>query len=104
MQVKRSIHSMPYKRRGEGVCAIERNEERTLWETIFDLLDRALVALPLNNNILQEVVGVIVGLKNRVDAIRNFVFLPHPPINKVVLYLLVVYICLFLIILLFINL
>jgi hypothetical protein len=74
---------MPYKRRCSGVCALERNEEATLWQIIFDLLNRAIAAIPICNQLMQAVTQSVVAMKNRIDAIRLAVFLAHPPINRV---------------------
>ena len=82
---RRSVGQMPYRRRQDGLCAMERREEVKLWTLIISLLT-VLVAAAANPALQGIVAGGLVlvgGLIARANAMRTMVWNPHGNIDKV---------------------
>jgi hypothetical protein len=89
MNVERtSVGTMPFRRRQDGISAIERHEERELWDVItcfFNFLNNDVI----NNNIHVpfEIIGLgiqfLMTLMDLAIAIRTCVRNAHPVIDKV---------------------
>jgi hypothetical protein len=80
-----SIGKMPYRRRHDGISAIERHEETELWESITEFLN---FLNTINNNVPLQIIGLgmqfLISLMDMALAIRTCVRNPH---HKVIYYI-----------------
>jgi cobalamin synthase len=85
---RRPIGLMPYRRRQDGLGALERREEKKLWMNIIAILT-ILVTIansPAHQQILIVGVGFVTAMIARATAIRSIAWVAHPPINKVLIF------------------
>ena len=82
---RRSIGQMPYRRRQDGLCGMERREELQLWTMIISIL--TVLAAAANNPLLNHVVAgglVLVGaMIAQATALRTMAWNRHDRIDKV---------------------
>jgi hypothetical protein len=85
---RRPIGMMPYRRRQDGLGALERREEKKVCINIVAILT-ILVAIhnsPAHHQLLVLGIGFVTAMITRATAIRNIAWMAHPPINKVLMY------------------
>lgn len=79
---RRSIGQMPYLRRQDGLCSLERREEHKIWVSVVTIL-AAAAAMGGANPAAAAALGAIAGvLMLRALAMRALVWAPNPPINR----------------------
>ena len=82
---RRSIGQMPYRRRHDGLCGMERREELQLWKLIISVL--TVLGAAAMNPALQGIVagGLLLAatLIARANAMRTAVWIRHAGIDKV---------------------
>lgn len=79
MAGRESIGAMPYRRRCDGFCAQERQDERHLWAKIGTFI--ALLAILPVGPAQVAVLGLIAVLSATAHAMRHLVWAPHAPVN-----------------------
>ena len=73
---------MPYLRRQDGLCYLERREEHKIWTSVVTIL-AAAAAMGGANLAAAAALGAIAGtLMLRALAMRALVWAPNPPINR----------------------
>ena len=80
MPIRRNIGQMPYRRRHEGLCAQERQDERHLWVRITALL-ALLPILPAAGPAHAAVLALALLLIAAAHAIRQVIGMPPAPLN-----------------------
>ena len=82
---RRSIGQMPYRRRQDGLSALERQEEHDLWANAVAILTLLIAVAnnPLHNHILVAGTALVAALIARATAMRTIAWNAHAPIDKV---------------------
>jgi hypothetical protein len=81
---RRSIGQMPYRRRHQGMCALERMAERGTWQTILNMLVVLFAVIQqhnFNRVAVQNGLIAIVDMIQQVELARQFVWDPNDPID-----------------------